>query len=191
MPQPGCVEPARTRALPLLGLCAIVPEAPRVDWPVGLGAGGADEARRPTLWRVSGCALGHFHGASRVALLAARTRRPGRSQSRLLFRRRHKMAALGAGLKRALGKGEGVRSGWIRGGRSEVRVSELILSSSSLRVRVHWARFSEDFRTALDQPSCALRQPPVQLLGITWVGLCSVRGVWCPWEVWGPRDWSS
>lgn len=66
-----CVELSRTRALPLLGLCAIVPEAPRVDWPVGLGAGGADEARRPTLWPVSGCVLDRFHCASRVALIAA------------------------------------------------------------------------------------------------------------------------
>lgn len=102
-----CVQSPRTRALPLLGFCAIVPEAPRVDWPVGLGAGGADEARRPTLWRVSGCALDRFHRASRVAFIVAGTRGPGRPQSRLLFGRRHKMAAPRAGLKRALGESGG------------------------------------------------------------------------------------
>lgn len=72
-----CVEPSRTRALPLLGLCAIVPEAPRVDWPVGLGAGGAGEARRPTPWRVSGCAPERFHCANRAALIAVGSDNPG------------------------------------------------------------------------------------------------------------------
>lgn len=95
------------------------------------------------------------------------------------------------GAKAGAGEGEGVRSGWICGGRREERISELILSRSSLRARVHWARFSEDFGAARDQPSCALRQHPVQLLGITWLGLCSVRGVWCPWEVCCSRDWNS
>lgn len=80
-----CVESARTLALPLLGLCVIVPEAPRVDWPVGLRAGDADEARRPSPWRVSPCALGRFHRARQAALIAAGTRRSGPSQSRLLF----------------------------------------------------------------------------------------------------------
>lgn len=185
-----CVQSSRTRALPLLGFCAIVPEAPRVDWPVGLGAGGADEARRPTLWRVSGCALDRFHRASRVAFIAAGTRGPGRPQSRLLFRRRHKMAAPRAGLKRALGEGRGLRSGRVAAAVAR-KESELILSRSSLRAHMHWAGFPEDLRAARDQPSRALRQPPVQLFGITWLGLCSVCGVWCPWEVCCLRDWNS
>lgn len=70
----------------------------------------ADETPRP--WRVSGGALGRFHRSSLEDLGPARTRQPWRSQSRLLFQRRHKMASPGAGLERA-----GVRSGQGRGRR--------------------------------------------------------------------------
>lgn len=49
------------------------------------GGGGTDEARTPTLWRVSGCALGRFHRAGPVALTAAGTLGLGLSQSRLIF----------------------------------------------------------------------------------------------------------
>lgn len=82
-----------------------------------------------------------------------------------------------------------MRSGRVGVVCSEERVSELILSRSSLRTPVHWARFPEDFRV-----SYALRQHPVKLvklLGITRLGLCSVRGVWCPGEVCCLRDWNS
>lgn len=117
---------------------------------------------------------------------------PERSQSRLLFRRRHKMAAPGAGLKRTLRK-RGVEGVEVRlgcGGRSEERVSahppQVVLESSCPR-----ARFSEGLRAARDRPSCALRLHPVQLFGKTWLGLCSVRGVRCSWEVCCLRGWDS
>lgn len=169
-----CVGSAGTLALPLLGLCVIVPEAPRVDWPVGLGAGDADAPRRPTPWRVSPCALGRFHRASQAALFAAGTDGPGGLSPAF--------SSEDATKWRLWGRGQSERWGKAGGGCSEERVSELILGRSSLRARVRrCARFP-------DQPSCALRQHPLQLLGITWLGLCSVRGEWRPWEVCCPRD---